>query len=77
MRSFLYFSCLQDKKKSLLLQRVKEIELLGYKAIPIVLDDWNAMNMQVEHDKMKEKFFYDKIFGASAQNASTADAVSE
>lgn len=59
------------------MQRVKEIELLGYKAIPIVLDEWNAMNMQVEHDKMKEKFFSDKIFGASAQNISTVDAVSE
>ena len=56
---------------------MKEIELLGYKAIPIVLDEWNAMNMQVEHDKMKEKFFSDKIFGARAQNISTVDAVSE
>lgn len=62
---------------SVLSTRVKEIELLGYKAIPIVLDEWNAMNMQVEHDKMKEKFFSDKIFGARAQNISTVDAVSE
>ena len=51
--------------------------MLGFRPIAIVLDEWNAMNMQVEHNKMKEKFFSEKIFGPSSEDASTVDAVSE
>ena len=49
--------------------------LLGYKAIPIVVEEWNAMNMQVEHDVMKEKFFTDKIFVVKEQDIPTVDTV--
>ena len=59
------------------MQRKKELELLGFRPIAVVLDEWNAMNMQVEHNKMKEKFFSEKIFGPSPQDTSTLDAVSE
>ena len=64
---------------AILFQRKKELELLGFRAIAVVLDEWNAMNMQVEHNKMKEKFFYEKIFGPSPQDqdASTLGALSE
>ena len=51
--------------------------ILGYKAIPIVLEEWNAMNMQVEHDMMKEKFFTDKLFVARAQDTPTVHTINE
>ena len=74
---FLVKNHLYSHSKPFITSKVKELGLLGYKAIPIVVDEWNAMNMQVDQEKMKEKFFTDKFFVARAQDTPTVHTINE